>query len=308
MNKFAKVFRKCLLPLRLLVVSLIAVSALLATIIRLGGFSVPVHVGTVGKNGLDSALEEVATQHYEAALESYRRSKEPETNLAELQAALSEIVRMWPDTLTAVRADQMRVAVARRQSGLEQPGVAPREILDEFVHQALARPEIYFAKSMSSTSSYIVASVISRLSSNQREGEAWKVCRSVRWKTNDIMPVAEVCEGVWQKLSWPERIWCYIAMPDTPYNVHVYKFSFRTIPVVFQILNYRLNPYRSRNVRKLAIALYRAGIQPVAKSLQNELLRLDVSEAGKMESELADLRGEKYSGTRFPNWNKRVSE
>jgi hypothetical protein len=307
MSKLTKVFRKCLFPVRSLLVSLLAVGALLAAIIRLGGFSVPLHLGTPDKNELDSALEEFATQHYEAALESYRRSKE-ETNLPDLRTALSEIVRMYPDTLAAVRADQMRVAVARRQSGLEQPGAATSEILDEFVHRALTRPEIYFAKSMSSTSSHILGSAISRLSSNQREGEAWKVCRSVRWTTNDIKSIAEECDAVWVKLSWPERIWYYIAMPDTPYNVHVYKFSFRTIPVVFQILNYRLNPYRSKNVRKLAIALYRAGKQPVAKSLQNELLRLDVSGAGKMESELADLRGKKYPGTRFPNWNEKVSE
>ena len=308
MNRAAQYLRRWLRSGRLLVVALVVTGAIIAIAIYIGGFSVPLFMRADGQYRFHERLEQLARQRYQTALESYRQSTDPKSGLIQLEVELAEIVNMWPQTLTAVKSSQMLVAASRRQSETGKLTAASSQALREFLKEALARPGLYFTNPVSYTSSTLAAEAISSLRSEHNEGEAWSVCRCVRWQIRDIKPIAEVCEELWQELSLPGKFWLSISKPAPSKNEHVYATAIKNPNVIIRILKYRINPYRGKNMQKLADALYAAGELRVAESVKSELLKIDFMRTAKLESKWSELSGKKYPKFRFPNWGENSND
>jgi hypothetical protein len=302
MKQVAKKLRKRLRLRRLLAVSLVVISTIIAVTIYIRGFSVPLYRRTDGTDLFNKKHEQIAKKRYQTALESYRKSADPQGGLIKLEAELSEIVKSWPATLTGVKSNQMRVAVSRHPLSVGKLNAASSKVLHEFLEEAIARPRLYFSIPASYTSTSIVAAAISSLRSNDKEGEAWSVCRCVRWQTRDIKPIAKICEELWLELSLPKKFWFSISTPAPSYNENIFVAAIKNPNVIIRILKYRINPYRSKNVRKLAGALYLGGAHGLAESVKGELLKVDFMRAVKLEDRWSKLSGKKYPKYNFPNW------
>jgi hypothetical protein len=160
MKRATKQLGKRLRLKRLLVVSLVLIGAIIAVTIYIGGFSVPLYRRTDDADLFKKKHEQIAQQRYQAALESYRKSTDSQSGLIKLGAELSEIANTWPATLTGVKSNQMRVAVSRHRLGIGKLTAPQSGVLHEFLKEALARPRLYFANSVSYTSISIVAAAI----------------------------------------------------------------------------------------------------------------------------------------------------
>ena len=102
----------------------------------------------------------------------------------------------------------------------------------------------------------------------------------------------------------PKRIWFTISAAAPSGNEPVYATAIKNPNVIIRILKYRINPYRNKNMQKLADALYLAGEHQIAESLKNELLKVDFMRTVKLEAKWSKLRGKTYPEYQFPNWGE----
>ena len=291
-----------------LLIPVAAVGIVLAVLIWRFGILVPTQIQTDLLSTLTQreALEEIAGQRLQMALEAFRGSNDSDAGRYALETNLSEIRDSWPETLSAVRASQMRVAAFLQASGGMRSSASVDEILDEFAQRALARPNLYFADPVSYTSSYVISMAVSHLTDSNRKSRAWRLCRDVRWLSRNPSLIKEACDEVWGALSFPAKFWHSMDRPLAVYKPYALNASLDSFAVVFRNLEYRFNPYSGKHLRQLAVDLYKEGEYDLLGVLKGELLALDISNAAQLESVLAQRRGKRFSGFRFPDWSVRA--
>jgi hypothetical protein len=289
----------------LLIVALGAVGIGLAVLVWRFGILIPTagQAHTMTPRAQPEALEEMAAEQSRRAMEAFRDWEEPDAARWALQAELGEIEDAYSGTLAGVRAGQMRVAAMLEGSGCRDCPVSQDEILAEFAQRAVARPSLYFAPLVSYTSSRIVAMAVSHLQGAHDVSGAWRLCRDVRWMSSHPGVMKEACDEVWSGLGFTVGFWQATDTPSARYQYYAFDASLDALDIVFRNLKYRLNPYSGKNVRKLALALYRGGASDLARVLQGEMLALDVANAAQLEGELARLQGKSFQGVRFPDWS-----
>lgn len=249
------------------------------------------------------APETIADQGLKRAIEAFRRADEPDVARSTLLKDLAQMEDSWPETLAGVRAGQMRVAAMLEESGCEGCSVPLDEVLDGFVRRALARPRLYFAESVSYTSTHIIARAVRHLTDVHDESGAWGLCRDVRWMSNQPSVMKEACDEAWSRLGFPLRLAHAMDAPPALYERYAFSASGEEFGVVFRNLKYRFNPYSGKYLRQLTLALDRRGASSLASVLQGELPLLDISNAAQLEGELAGLRGRSFPGVGFPDWS-----
>jgi hypothetical protein len=288
-----------------LIVALGAVGIGLAVLVWRFGILIPTaaQAHTVKLRAQPETLEEMVAERSRREIEAFRNGDESDAARWALQTQLGEIEDAWSGTLAGVRAGQMRVAALLEGSGCENCPVPQDEVLAEFVQGAIVRPSLYFAAPVSYASSRIVAMAVSHLQGAHDASGAWRLCRDVRWMSRHPSVMKEACDEVWSGLGFPVKFWQAMDTPPARYQYYAFDASLNALAIVFRNLKYRLNPYSGKNVRKLALALYRGGAFDLARVLQGELLALDIANASQLESELARLQGKSFQGVRFPDWS-----
>jgi hypothetical protein len=288
-----------------LIVALGAVALVFAVLVWRFGILIPTaaRADTTVPGALPEGPERIADQGLKRAIEVFRGANESDMARLTLQTDLAEIEDSWPETLAGVRAGQMRVAAMLAASGCAGCALPLDEIRDGFVRRALARPSLYFAESVSYTSTYIVAQMVSHLTDVHDDSGAWGLCRDVRWITHHPSVMKEACDVAWGGLGLPSRLIHAMDAPPALYQRYAFNASAKGFGVVFGNLKYRFNPYSGKYLRRLTLALDRGGESNLARALQGELLALDIANAAQLEGELAGLRGKRFPGVRFPDWS-----
>jgi hypothetical protein len=302
-----RVSRRFRRPWLLLVIALALLSAVAAMIFWSFGYHIPVRaemepLATVSQ---DQGFEEHADLRLQAALRNYRESGEPSSGLVHLETAIAEILDRWPNTLVAVKANQTWVAATRRALDCQTCTASHEGALFEFVRRAFERPSVYFSDSVSFGSSYLVAAAVSQLRESNRASDAWRLCRDARWVSADLQSISQACGKAWEELGFHQKVWHALFDSGTLFDQESFEVSRHNASVAFRNLKYRFNPYSGKYLRQLALALHAAGEFGLVERLEAELLRLRISDARRLESKLAQLRGRSFAGTRFPSWEDR---
>ncbi|MFY9973669.1 MAG: hypothetical protein WAK53_05405 [Chromatiaceae bacterium] len=287
-----------------LIVAIGAVGLVVAVLVWRFGILIPTAADAerTAPRARGEAPETIADQRLKRAIEAFRRVDEPDVPRSTLLTDLAEIEDSWPETLAGVRAGQMRVAAMLEESGCRGCQRARDEILAGFVQRAAEQPSLYFAEGVSYASSCIMARAVSYLRQAEDDVGAWRLCRDVRWVSGHPSVMKEACDEVWGSLGFLSKLWQAMDTPPARYEPYAFNASLEDVGIVLRNLKYRFNPYSGKNLRQLALALYRRAASNLAGVLQGELIALDISNASQLEGELAGLRGNGFPGVRFPDW------